>query len=49
MAMERPIDAHEWTDEEIRANDRWQRKMIAKFQKELGFVPDLEDWEEYDI
>ena len=49
MAMERPIDAHEWTDAEIRADLAYQARMCEKFNRELGFVPDLEDWEEYDI
>lgn len=39
----------EWTDEEIRANLRYQEQMCKKFQDELGFVPDIEDWEEYDL
>ena len=48
MAMEAPIFCATLTDEDIRRIDREQSRKIAMFQKKLGFVPDLEDWDEYE-
>lgn len=44
--MEIKLDG--WTDEEIRAYYRDMERRAAALQEKLGFVPDLEDWEEYE-
>lgn len=47
--MESPIRTAVWTDEEIRRNIAWQESMTERLTEELGFTPDIEDWDEYDI
>ena len=37
-----------WTEEEIRAYYREMERRTKEFQEKLGFIPDLEDWEEYE-
>lgn len=36
------------TDADIREQDRDMRRRAAALQAKLGFVPDIEDWEEYE-
>ena len=48
LTHEQAVALENRTDAEIRAQYREMERRSAALPAKLGFVPDIEDWEEYD-